>query len=181
MSEAKASKGVICTSEAEVSKGIICSIEPSRRSSKQIDLWFHLRLGTGRKPGDKTTIFIPLPERKARQFQRHFWIHPAGYGSLSVKKKSIQWIRFYPFGHRETPALRGTRIGELVHHAIVEHLADNYPNRTIRHSESEAILHARRKQLEKMKIDPDKVYKIEAYRQLVRTHMEKRFGMKFES
>ncbi len=143
----------------------------------QTDLHFHRLVGTNPKPGDKTKLFITLPEEKTEQLQRHFSIHPPGEVLLSVRKDSIQWIKFYPFGTRETPALRGTRIGELVHHAVVEHLADNYPNYKIYHSE--AIQDARRKQLEGMKIKLEKDYEIEAYRKLVRRHMEKRFGMKF--
>lgn len=161
-----------------MSKGIICSIEPRTPFVGETHLYFHTSIGRAPDPKDKTKIFIALPEEKLRQLERHFTIHPLpGEILLTITRNYIQWAKFYPFGTRETPALRGTRIGELVHHAIVEHLADNYPNHTIYHSE--AIEHARRKQLEGMKISPGQDYQIEAYRQLVRRHMEKRFRMRF--
>lgn len=162
-----------------MNKGIICTVEPRTPFPGETYLYFHTSVGhITPSAGNKSKLFIPLPEEKAEQFQRHFSMHPPGEVFLTVRGNSIQWIKFYPFGNKDTPPIRGTRVGELVHHAIVEHLADNYPGRTIYHSEE--IKHARKKQLEGMKISPGQDYQIEAYRQLVRRHMEKRFGMKFE-
>ncbi len=161
-----------------MNKGIICTIAPRTPFIEEtLYLYFHITLGQRPNPTDKTKLFIPLPQEKAEKLERHFAMHLPGEVLLKVEKDSIQWNKFYPFGTREDAPLRGTRIGELVHHAIVEHLADNYPNRKIYHTEG--ISDKRRQQLLRMQLDPIETYEIETYRHITRKHMEKEHGMHF--
>ncbi|MDP3742311.1 MAG: hypothetical protein Q8R15_03285 [Candidatus Micrarchaeota archaeon] len=163
---------------SEAKKGIVLQIKPIKGASVELStkLYFYTSAGNEPRNSDKTKLFVPLPEKKFKKLEMHFATHVRGESLLAVTKNSIEWRRFYPFGTQKP--LRGTRIGELVHHAIVEHLADNYPNRIILHGSS-AITPARRKQLRKMRIKEAEFYEIETYRQLVRRHMERRFGMRF--
>ncbi len=163
---------------SEVRKGVVLQIEPRTTFWKATKLYFDIVTGNKPPSSDKTKLFIPIPRKKVKALEKHFATNSPGEALVCVTKNSIEWRMFYPFGTIDTKPLRGTRIGERIHHAIVEHLADNYPNRVILHGS--AVTLARRKQLQGMRIKPGKFYEIEAYRQLVRRHMKKRFRMKFE-
>ncbi len=178
----------------EARKGIVLQMEVKKQYaateavSYPVMHWFYISVGNSPNKQDKTKLFLPLEEGDVQKLERHFAANPPfakAHVMVGIKKPIISWFRFYPFGEyfpasdSYKTALRGTRIGEKVHHAITEWLAANFPGYLVNHSSHWKIEPSRQAQLRGMGIDFKRSYPIAEYRDIVRQHMARRFGMRF--
>lgn len=167
-------------------KGLVANVSrTSRAHVEAVDFEFN-PVEARPKQLQENQFFIPLSRR---QFKTWKEIKKKAKGeataTFSVYKehRRIQWLFFYPFGVREAEEQNAfgdkprMGIGSIVHHHITEFLARNYPNHIIRHL---GVVHpGRKRHLEAMGITQLTPYPIEAYRDIVRRFMARKFAMRF--
>ncbi|MFH0713980.1 MAG: hypothetical protein V1722_04855 [Candidatus Micrarchaeota archaeon] len=126
-------------------------------------------------------IFIPLSPKqleavKKLRADQHKNGNRGGIGYSTVRtypaNHSLQWTTFDPMkGNWDIKPVR-LGIGTLLHHAITEHLAANYPKHRVHHEL--VTTRERREHLKAMGINPEQAYKVEEYRDIIRRYIEKR-------
>ncbi len=146
---------------------------------------------TREHPPSGEHVLVKLNPGQFKLFMGHYTQHLAeGKAQFHIKGGKITEMRFFPFGDSETTRAikppRGSKVGTLVHHAVVEYLADNFPNHVVHHdltNPEKGLIHGTSKErighLRKIGINPERDTPIEEYQQITRRHMEKEFGMRF--
>ncbi len=155
---------------------------------RQMHIDFNLELGR-RQRNSTGAFFIPLSAEQIQALKRYRKVVPETQAPGLVRfhlahggNRHLRALDFYPFGEhnyavegKHKPTRRG--IATLVEHAITEYLAKRFPEHTI--SQSPGTLQPRQKQLSEIGIDWKKEYQIQEYLQIIRQHMQRKYGMKF--
>ncbi|MFH0713979.1 MAG: hypothetical protein V1722_04850 [Candidatus Micrarchaeota archaeon] len=160
---------------------LVCQVSKTRDSQNTHALRFDLFLGS-RRPANVPGFSILLNKLQATKLEKLQADKKAaglgdklvGYAHLHLEpRKTIRWTAFRPFGSsiaavRNVPTRYG--IGTIVHGAITEYLAKQYPRHRIRHDA--VVSWPRQQQLTAMGIASWQFYPMKTYARTVRQYTQ---------